>query len=138
VDAIKNPLALESVNFPEFFSEMLKDAGFSQAAFGRAVGVTGPFINMICRGRATPPLDCLDLWSSALKLAKGSPKFHQFRRLAALAHIPDQALRDELSGQLDRIDVMWARLEVLEQAQTKAANPPKPAQSVSPKRPARH
>ncbi len=85
------------MDFAEFFSEKLAQMPLSQAAFGRAVEMTGPFINMICRRKALPPLDRIDRWADVLQLT-GAER-DQFIRLAGVAHIPDPKVRARVVGQ---------------------------------------
>jgi transcriptional regulator with XRE-family HTH domain len=86
------------VNFPEFFEASFRKAGFSQASFGRAIKMTGPFVNMLCKGKATPPLDRIDEWAGILNMDAETTR--TFKMLAGLTHIPDQKARDLIADEL--------------------------------------
>ena len=121
MSSIKNLLYAESVDFSALLAVKLKEPGRSQAAFARQVGVTGPFVNMICRGKATPPLDTIDAWADALELQGLYRK--EFKLLAGLAHVPDQAVRefiaDELADLRQQVAVLADRVELVEKRSPK-------------------
>lgn len=58
----------------------------SQAALGRAVGMPGPHVNMVCRGKATPPMDKITDMAIALGIRDKSPEAQQFLEAGHLSH----------------------------------------------------
>jgi hypothetical protein len=74
------------VDFSRVFSDILAKRGISQAGFARLVGMTGPFVNMVIRRKATPPPDRIEGWADALGLVGDERAV--FLDLAAMEHLP--------------------------------------------------
>jgi transcriptional regulator with XRE-family HTH domain len=81
------------MDFPELLTHHLSAAKLSQVAFARAVGVTGSFVNMVCRrkGKARPALEALERWADALGL-NGSER-SAFIDAGVVFWLPQKALK---------------------------------------------
>lgn len=72
----------------------------SATDFAKTAGVAMSSVSQISTGKRTPPLDAVGSWADLLKL--GAESRQKFMDLAALAHIPDQGMRDRFLVWLDK------------------------------------
>lgn len=113
---IPDSVSHQSATFGEILKQSLARSGLSQEGFARAVGAVGPHVNLIIKGKRTPPLDRLDAWADALGLSPEERRTFKF--LAGLAHIPDQGVRDLVADELAtlRAEVAALRASLLDDA----------------------
>jgi len=75
------------MDFSDVLRAAIKRSGLSQAGLGRACGLKGPHVNMICQRKATPPIELLEKMADALDL-HGDHRA-EFILHAHLAHAPE-------------------------------------------------
>ncbi len=92
---------------PEPFGQLLKRhltaVGLSQAALGRATGISQVHVNQVANDKRTPPLEALSAWADTLSL-KG-PERERFILAGQLAHAPEavRAHVAKIEAELDRL-----------------------------------
>lgn len=88
--------------FARVLVKAIKDAGFNQASFAEAVGVSPAFISQVKSGIRTPPLEDISKWAKTLDIRGTERK--RFIQLANLEHCPAliQDLVEDLLGQIGR------------------------------------
>jgi hypothetical protein len=90
----------------------------THAEIGKAVGRTQSGVTQVVLGKVKPPLDDLDLWANALRLA-GSER-EKFIKLAHLSHVSDYTANmihelertlEQQGDQIRRLQAAVTRLE---------------------------
>ena len=84
--------------FGRLLRSALENRGWTQRGAAGHLGVSHGFLNLLMSGKRTPPIDQVDAWASALRLA--GEQRRRFSDLAALAHLPE-AVRERFEAFYD-------------------------------------